>query len=281
MACRFETSPRGYERAFTKAEARPKVYVVGDDAASRERLVFWLARAGFRPSAFADADAFQQTFAASRCDLVVIDTEREHGLALTNLLSGYAGIAVVVLSSQHEVGARVESFESGADVHLVKPVDPRELTAQLRALHRRLAGATRPQPAAGSGSWLLKQDGWLLEDPHGSQMHLTTAERAFLGRLIASRGAPASRDELLESLGDNPRDADPHRIDVLVNRLRRKAMSLGMTLPLHAVRGRGYVLANGTGAMPVAHELARIAASVDSAPRASGAPIIVRPLFTR
>jgi DNA-binding response OmpR family regulator len=175
----------------------------------------------------------------------------------------------------------VRTFESGADAHLAKPIDPRELTAQLRALHRRLAGARREPATTGSGAWLLKQDGWVLEDPHGREMHLTTAERAFIGCLIASRGAPASRDELLESLGDNPRDADPHRIDVLVNRLRRKAASLGVALPLHAVRGRGYMLANENGAMPVAHELARIAASAGAAPREIAVPSIVRPLFPR
>jgi DNA-binding response OmpR family regulator len=279
MAAQFETTPRGYER--TSANAGPTVYVVGDDAASRERLVFWLARADFRASAFPDAAAFQQAFAASRSDLVVVDIERERGLALACLLREHAGIGVVVLSAYGDVGARVRSFESGADAHLSKPVEARELTAQLRALHRRIAGARRTLAATGSGTWLLRQDGWILEDPHGCQMHLTTAERAFVGCLIASRGAPASRDDLLESLGDNPRDADPHRIDVLVNRLRRKAASLGIALPLHAVRGRGYVLAHGTGAMPVAHELARIAASADAAPRENPVPSVVRPLFPR
>ena len=281
MACHFETTPRGFERASAKAGTVPTVYVVGEAAASRERLVFWLARAGFRASAFADAGAFQQAFAASRCDLVVIDLDRERGLALARDLREAPGIGVVVLSAYDDVAARVRSFESGADAHLARPVDPRELTAQLRALERRLAGARRAPASGGSGAWLLRQDGWILEDPRGSQMQLTTAERAFVGCLIATRGAPASRDALLESLGDNPRDADPHRIDVLVNRLRRKAAGLGIALPLHAVRGRGYVLANGTAATPIAHALARIAASADAAPRETSAPSIVRPLFTR
>ena len=281
MACHFETSPRGRERVLANADAVPQVYVIGDDAVSRERLVFWLARADFRAWGFADATAFEQAFAASRCDLVVVDIERERGLALACLLREHPGLGVVVLSAYGDVGARVRSFENGADAHLSKPVDPRELTAQLRALHRRLAGAKRAPATAGNGAWLLRQDGWILEDPHGCEMHLTTAERAFVGCLIAARGAPASRDELLESLGGNPRDADPHRIDVLVNRLRRKAASLGIALPLHAVRGRGYVLANATGAMPAAHEFARIAASVDAAPGEMPAPSVVRPLFPR
>jgi DNA-binding response OmpR family regulator len=277
MACQFETTPGGCERPL----ARPAVYVVGDDAGSRERLVFWLTRADFRAAAFPDTASFRQAFAAARPDLVVIDLERERGLALASSLREHAAIGIVVLSAYGDVGARVRSFEHGADAHLAIPVDSRELTAQLRALHRRAASVRRAHATGGSGAWLLKQDGWLLEDPHGCQMSLTTGERAFVGCLIAARGAPATRDELLESLGDNPRDADPHRIDVLVNRLRRKAASLGIALPLHAVRGRGYVLAIGTTAMPIAHELARIAASAGAAPRDVPAPSVVRPLFTR
>jgi two-component system response regulator PhoP len=284
MACHFETTPRGYERTAPHAATASTVYVVGDDAVSRERLVFWLARAGFDASAFADANAFGQAFANSRCHLVVVDVERERGLAFAHGLREHASVGIVVLSAYGDVAARIRSFESGADAHLAKPVDPRELTAQLRALHRRLMGASRAPATGGSGAWLLKQDGWILEDPHGNEMPLTTAERAFVGCLIASGGAPASRDALIESLGDNPRDADPHRIDVLVNRLRRKAASLGIALPLHAVRGRGYVLASGTTATPVApplaHELARIAASASAAPHDIAAPI-VRPLFAR
>src|SRR5262249_34535189 len=158
-----------------------------------------LARADFRVAGFADAATFQQALAASGCDLVVVDVECERGLALARRLREHAGIGVVVLSNRGDVGARVRSFESGADAHLAKPVDPPALPAALRARPRRLAGARRTPAANGSGAWLLRQDGWILEDPHGSAMPLTTAERAFVRCLIASRGAPASRDALLES----------------------------------------------------------------------------------
>ena len=262
MACQFDTSASAYEPR--RPDAAATVHVIGDDAASRERLLLALAHEAFRAAAFADLHAFEHAFAGTaRGDVVVVDVERELGLALVRTLRDrYPLLGIVVLAPAGNVEARVRSFESGADAHLAAPVDTRELTAQLRALHRRLAGAASP-----GGAWLLQQDGWILQDPHGNAMHLTTAERAFIGCLIAGRAAPVSRDDLLESLGDNPRDADPHRIDVLVNRLRRKAASLGMMLPLHAVRGRGYMLSGGTSVMPVAHELARIAASPDAAPR--------------
>ena len=283
MACQFETSPSGFKRGFgARPDAAASVYIVDAEATGRERLLFCLAREGFRVSAFGDAAAFYKAFATERSDLVLVDLggERERGLAIVATLRGHAGTGVVVLSAAGNVDARVRSFDSGADAHLHKPVDPRELAAQLRALHRRLHGAANvPAPSTGS-SWLLKQDGWILQDPAGRQMHLTTGERMFVVCLLATHGRPASRDQLLESLGGNPRDADPHRIDVLVNRLRRKAASVGMTLPLHSVRGRGYAFASGTAVLPIADELAGIAASADAAPREIAAPVL-RPLFPR
>jgi DNA-binding response OmpR family regulator len=53
-----------------------------------------------------------------------------------------------------------------------------------------------------------------------------------------------SRDDLIRALGGDVFDFDEHRIDAIASRLRRKAAKLGMRLPLHSVRGKGYVLAN-------------------------------------
>src|SRR5262249_36163514 len=96
--------------------------------------------------------------------------------------------------------------------------------------------------ANGRTNWALEEDGWLLRVPLGNELSLTTAERGFLLRLCHSPGDPVSRAELISSLGGDPRCADPHKIDVLVNRLRRKAGLARMNLPLHSVRGKGYAL---------------------------------------
>ena len=273
MACQCETPPSAYETR--RPDAATTVHVIGVNEPSRECLRFALAREAFRAAAFADALAFERAHAGTeRCDIVVIDSARDLDLALVrSLRERHPSLGIGVVAAAGNVEARVRSLESEADAHLVEPVDARELAAQLRALQRRLPRAPHPLAPTG-GAWLLQQDGWILQDPHGNAMRLTTAERAFIGCLIAGRGAPVSRDALIESLGDNPRDADPHRVDVLVNRLRRKAATFGMTLPLHAVRARGYMLAGGADAAPVAHERVRVAASTDAAMRdlAPGAP---------
>ena len=229
------------------------VYLVDDDDDLREELVLGLADEGICASGYADAADFYRAFIAARCDIVVIDIPRggESGLSLVANLRAQVDTGILVLSSADAVGARLQSFECGADACLVKPIDVRELAAQLRVIHRRMTGAWRPAASEPRGSWALKEGGWVLRDPGGNELPLTTAERTFLLCLLRVPGQPVSRDELISSLGSNPRYADPHRIDVLVNRLRSKATRSQMTLPLHSVRCKGYVLTVDLGAARV------------------------------
>jgi DNA-binding response OmpR family regulator len=54
------------------------------------------------------------------------------------------------------------------------------------------------------------------------------------------------RETLIAALTDNVHDFDPHRIDSMIHRLRRKvADATGAQLPLLAVHGEGYVFNAG------------------------------------
>ena len=61
------------------------------------------------------------------------------GAALVRDLAGRADIGVIVVSACNEVADRVVGLELGADDYLAKPVWPRELTARVRALNRRIS----------------------------------------------------------------------------------------------------------------------------------------------
>ena len=79
--------------------------------------------------------------------------------------------------------------------------------------------------------------------PGGGEVGLNMAERQVLAALSATPGAPVSRTDLLALLADNAHDLDPHRLETVVYRLRRKCMEqTGLELPLRSVRGLGYAL---------------------------------------
>ena len=238
--------------AVATAAETISVYIVADEDDDRDGLMQTLSADGFRTSAFADAAAFYRAYIAARCDIAVIDLmlRGESALSIAENLRAQSGTGVVVLSPVNSIELRLRSLECGADAYLVEQVDARELAAQMRAIHRRIASAKAPPPEQPRGSWSLNEGGWVLRDPAGNEMRLTTSERALLLCLTRMRGQPVSRDEIISSLGGNPRYADPPRIDVLVNRLRQKAGSMNITLPLHSVRCKGYALAIDASSVP-------------------------------
>ena len=117
------------------------------------------------------------------------------------------------------------------------------------------AQAARPAGEAAC-AWELQESGWVLAAPGGNRLRLTSSERAFMSRLLAAPGRRLSRGELMASLGKVARPAhgvpetDPGRVsaslrgvDVMVCRLRRKAETHGIPLPLRSVYRWGYMFA--------------------------------------
>jgi two-component system, OmpR family, response regulator PhoP len=146
---------------------------------------------------------------------------------------------------------RVRALTDGADAFLAKPVDGDILAATLHSLARRLSLAVRPvaEPAASTrtaAGWRLEADGWCLVAPNEAVLALTAQERCLLGMLVAAGGKPVAKEHLLDALAGDNRDFDPHRLDMLVHRLRRKAAAAndeGEAFPLLASRGVGYLFA--------------------------------------
>ena len=226
---------------LAEATQRLLIYLVEDEADLREELAVSLTALGFEVQGYGDAAEFYRALVARRCDIAVVDVglPGEDGFSVARHLHTAGGIGVVMLTARRALEDRLQGLQEGADAYLVKPIDVRELAATLRAVARRLGNAgSAPKPSA---DWQLAEGGWVLRDPEKRELSLTTAERAFLNCLFENRGQPCTRDQLIIALGGNTIDFDPHRLDSLASRLRRKAQEVGINLPLRSVRNTGYV----------------------------------------
>ena len=183
------------------------------------------------------------------CDIVVIDTTRVRAGMVETVehLRRRDDLGVVLLVDPLTPQLIADGLWAGADACLPHRPEPEFLAAKLYSLRRRLPGeAAQLMEVAGSGSdacWALESDGWDLRGPNGQVLALTEAERAFLTLLFSSPGETVARERLIAALTDQPWSFDPHRIEVLVHRLRNRVQSAtGCTLPVRAVRGAGYRL---------------------------------------
>jgi DNA-binding response OmpR family regulator len=223
----------------------PHIALVEDDEILRDQLVApGLRDFGFRVTALGTARQLRHVLDEDQPDIVVLDVGLPDGdgFALAEQLHLHSRIGIVMLSGRNADADRVRGLSNGADAYLSKPVVMSELAATLRNLMRRLRPAPVPAPAsARSPTWRLDNQAWCLLTPNGHSVPLKAHERCMLRALLDVPGEPVTRDTLIAALGGDEL-FDPHRLEVLVYRLRSKVGSAsGLVLPLSAVRGSGYV----------------------------------------
>ena len=142
---------------------------------------------------------------------------------------------VIVLTARDQVSDRIRGLDAGADDYIIKPYDPAELLARLRAVERRRSASNAPVLQLGRLEIDLARD---LVRKNGMPVTLTQKEWALL-RVMASRPDRIHTRELLQdALYGYDDEADSNTLEVFISRLRRK---LGRS-HIVTLRGLGYRL---------------------------------------
>lgn len=208
----------------------PHVLVVDDHREIRDAVTRYLEKNGMRATAAKNATEMDSHLRAGRFDLVVLDVMMpgEDGLSAARRLAASNGPPILMLSALSEETDRIIGLEIGADDYLVKPFNPRELLARVKAILRR---AKRPEPLAGRfGGRKLAFAGWILDTDtraltrasDGQEVSLTTAEFKLLMVFLERPRFVLSRDQLLDLTSGRTADVFDRTIDNQVSRLRRK-----------------------------------------------------------
>ena len=157
---------------------------------------------------------------------------RDHGVRMP----------ILMLTSRHEVQARVRGLDSGADDYLVKPFDVAELLARVRSLMRRASGAiSTPPQQLQLGAFGIRFDTAEAITREGTVM-LSDKELKLMEFFVRNEGRVLARVDILEEVWGMDSFPTDRTIDNFVLRLRRlfepnpEAPTLFVT-----VRGRGYL----------------------------------------
>lgn len=171
-------------------------------------------------------------------DLALLDLglPRRDGVeVLRGVRAARNDVPVLVITARDAVSDRVRGLDAGADDYLVKPYDPAELLARLRAVERRRSGTASTLLRLGTLEIDLGQD---RVRRAGRPVELTPKEWALL-RVLASRPDRIhTREALQDALYGFDAEADSNTLEVFISRLRRK---LGRA-HIQTLRGLGYRL---------------------------------------
>lgn len=244
----------GTDNSGMPLENRPKIGIVDDEEAMRTALVALLRDNGFDPVPMAGSADFTALGPAPGLALVLIDLKLrgESGLALAQHIRATCDLPIVMLTGTGDETDRIVGLEVGADDYLLKPFNPRELIARIRAVLRRSEGSgaavvpesgnAGPESLIRFGQMSVDPEQRSLHGPDGEEIALTNAEFRLLDYFLQRPDQIIPRADLLAGTGSDFNRYLDRTIDVLILRLRRK-IERNPSKPEHLQtrRGQGYI----------------------------------------
>jgi len=218
------------------------VLLADDDVALAEMLTEYLEREGFAVAAVHDGEAAARLAVTGEFQIVVLDVmmPRVDGIEALRRIRQASRVPVIMLTARGDDIDRIVGLELGADDYVAKPCTPRELTARLRAILRRVhppADDAGPLSVSGLALWPEKRR----VEWQGRPVELTSMEFNLLEVLMRNAGRVVSKKELSEQALGRPLARFDRSIDVHLSSIRQK-LGQGAGL-IRTVRGMGYHLA--------------------------------------
>jgi two-component system OmpR family response regulator len=228
----------------------PHILAVDDDEDILSLLTGFFRKHGHAVSVAADGEAMFGALETEQIDLVILDVmlQGEDGLSLCRRLRLTSKVPIIMLTAMADYADRIVGLEIGADDYLVKPFDPRELLARVKAVLRRVtdtptvATSTDIRPVLTFAGWRLDVARRELRSADNTLMILSGGEFDLLLVFAEHPQRVLTRDQLLDLAHGASHDAYDRSIDVQVSRLRRK-LELDQKSPslIRTVRNGGYI----------------------------------------
>lgn len=221
-----------------------RILAVEDDERIRSAVKLALEDEGWSVVEAGSGEEAIDLFTRSAPDVVLIDIMLPgiDGFELCRTLRRHSDVPIVMVTARADTHDVVAGLEAGADDYLTKPFAPKELSARIRALLRRI------RPVSVGHAKLAFGDLEIVPDEGkvtlgGTELHLTRTEFRLLCELAQNPGRVFSRETLLDKVWGYDYFGDGRLVDVHIRRLRTK-VEADPANPRHVVtvRGLGYRL---------------------------------------
>jgi DNA-binding response OmpR family regulator len=221
-----------------------RILAVEDDERIRAAVRLALEDEGWTVQEADSGEAAVDLFQAEAPDVVLIDIMLPgiDGFELCRTLRRTSDVPIVMVTARNDTHDIVAGLEAGADDYLTKPFAPKELSARIRALLRRIRPSSKGHAHLVFGDLeLIPEEGQVTRN--GTEVHLTKTEFRLLCELAENPGKVFSREALLDKVWGYDYFGDGRLVDVHVRRLRTKIEN-DPANPRHVVtvRGLGYRL---------------------------------------
>ena len=220
-----------------------RILVVEDEAPIREMLCFVLEQKGYET---VEAEDYADGLAKVRepyPELIVLDWMMPGGSGIQFIKQLKQDevtrqIPVVMLTARGEEEDKVRGLEAGADDYITKPFSPKELTARLHAVMRRVSPTSVDEVIEVQGLKLDPVSHRVSAEEKALDMGPT--EFKLLHFFMTHPERVYSREQLLNNVWGTNVYVEDRTVDVHIRRLRKAIEATGHDRLIQTVRGAGY-----------------------------------------
>ncbi|WP_123040584.1 response regulator transcription factor [Cohnella candidum] len=218
-----------------------RIMVVDDDSHIRELVSLFLAREGFDIMQAENGQEALELMEKIPADLVVLDImmPKMDGWELCTELRERYDIPLLMLTAKGETSQKVKGFRLGTDDYMVKPFEPDELVARVKALLKRYKISISQKVAIG-GIQLDRQAYAVIAGEE--RLTLPMKEFELLFKLASYPGITFAREQLIEQIWGYDYEGDERTVDVHIKRLRERFPDERYGFRITTIRGLGYRL---------------------------------------
>ncbi len=224
----------------TQPQPHMRVLVVDDDARIRDSLRRHLAYEGYSVDVAGDGPEAFARIGEHVPDLVVLDVMLPgmDGFEVCRRIRQADDMPILMLTAKGTLEDKVGGLDSGADDYLVKPFQPEELLARVRALLRR-----RQSQSSSLHFDLLSLDSGARQVWVGDKLVvLSSKEFDLLELLLKNARQVLTRETIYSRVWGYDFSGESNILEVYVRYLRSKLEAAGCPKYIQTVRGVGYVL---------------------------------------
>ncbi len=218
------------------------ILVVDDDVNIFELVRLYLEKEGFTVTGAHDGEEALSLFRSTQPDLVVLDLmlPKIDGMDVCREIRKTASTPIIMLTARGETLDKILGLELGADDYLVKPFEPKELVARVKAVLRRTITVSDSDDSVVSypGIRISLLNYELTVD--GDPVAIPPKELELLHHLASHPNRVYTREQLLEEVWGFDYFGDSRTVDVHVKRLREKLEGHEDGWQLKTVWGVGY-----------------------------------------
>lgn len=201
---------------------KQNILVIDDDKNIREVVKLYLRKEGYEVTEAADGAIGVDLFFGKQYDLVILDIMMpvQDGIETIKQIRAKSNVPVIMLTAKGETFDKVLALELGADDYIVKPFDPKELVARVKAVIRRSTQEDKSDILEYPNLKIDMQNYQVIYE--GREVQMPPKEIELLYFLASRPNKVLTRDQLLEQVWGFEYFGDSRTVDVHIKRLREK-----------------------------------------------------------